>query len=221
MSTQLAALIFAALGTFLGAGIQYFFQRHSAARQERREIIEVHLLQLQNAAESLFYRMNNLLDGGGRGVMKDEYFRTTSLYIIGKVLAQEALLGSQGIYAKLSYNEKFKKQLKANLHDLNRSMDDQQFLHYYRVQLAEMLLRGKEIISYTEFCSIVDDERFREATNAAETFVSTESSPYHERLRDRAREVVSLLEAKTQVPSALSLSSATSGIRDRVRAERA
>jgi hypothetical protein len=212
MSSEFSGLIFAVFGTFFGALIQYYFQRHSAARQERREIIEVHLLQLQNAAESLYYRMNNQLDWEGKSVMGDEYFRTTSLYIIGRILAQESLLTSQGVYAKLGYDERFKRQLKTTLHAINSCMDDQRFLHYYRVQLAEMLIRGNQVVTYTEFLSIRNEERYAAALTAAGEFVASVSKTRLENLRVNSKALVSLLEAKTKVPSALTLATTAVGM---------
>lgn len=205
MSNELRTLVFAGLGTFIGALIQYYFQRRSVAQQERREIIEVHLLQLQNAAESLYYRLNNRLDWDGQSVMDDDYFRATSVYILARVLAQESLLISQGIYAKLSYDERFKRQLKSNLHTINRCMDDQSFLYYHRVQLAEMLVDETQLITYTDFLSRWENNRQHQALAKAEAFVLSASKPQLERLRNQAKVLVSLLESKTKVPSAIAL----------------
>lgn len=206
MSNEFRALVFAGLGTFVGALIQYYFQRRSEAQQERREIIELHLLQLQNAVESLYYRMNNLLDRGGQAVMEDEYFRATSVYILARVLAHESLLISQGIYAKLNYDERFKHRLKSNLHSINSCMDDQIFLYYHRLQLAEMLICDQRLITYTEFLSRFEQHSRTQALVKAEEFISSASRPQLERLRNQSQGLVSLLESKTKVPSAIALS---------------
>jgi len=153
MTKQLLAVLLGGFGALIGAAIQYTFQRFSAQRQERREIVETHFLQLQDSLESLYYRINNLRDWGGKQVMTDEYFRLTSIYAIGRVLAHETLLVSKGIYAKLHYDEALKRQLKTGLHRINRGMDDQRFLHYHRVQLAEILLKDGNVISY-QYCPV-------------------------------------------------------------------
>lgn len=206
MTNELRALIFAGLGTFMGALIQYYFQRRSVAQQERREIIEVYLLQLQNAVESLYYRLNNLLDWGGKTFMADDYYRTTSTYIFARILAQENLLITQGIYAKLSYDERFKRSLKFHLHSLNRGLDNQNFLYYHRVQLAEMLVREGELINYTDFLALLDQNQTTVAVVKAEEFIVSASNQQLEMLRQQAKTLVYLLESKTRVPSAITLS---------------
>ena len=189
----------------IGAAIQYALQRFSAERQERREIVETHFLQLQDALESLYYRINNLRDWGGKQVMTDEYFRLTSIYALGRVLAHETLLVSKGIYAKLHYDEALKRQLKAGLHRINRGMDDQRFLHYHRVQLAEILLKDGNVTSYTEFMSRTTDDAFQPAITAAAEFIETARPACLDEIRTAADEVIRLLETRTRVPSALSL----------------
>ncbi|MBE9113756.1 hypothetical protein IQ273_30765 [Nodosilinea sp. LEGE 07298] len=206
MTNELRALIFAGLGTFTGALIQYYFQRRSAAQQERREIIEVYLLQLQNAVESLYYRLNNLLDWGGKTFMADDYYRATSIYILARILAQENLLITQGIYAKLSYDERFKRSLKLHLHALNCGLDDQNFLYYHRVQLAEMLVREGKLITYTNFLALLDQQHITVAVVKAEEFIVSASNQQLEMLRQQAKTLVLLLELKTKVPSAITLS---------------
>ena len=205
MSTELIAFILAGLGALIGAAIQYGFQRHSAQRQERREIIETHFLQLQDAIESLYYRINNLRDWGGKHVMSDDYFRLTSVYAIGRVLAYESLLVSKGIYAKLHYDDTLKRKLKGGLHRINHGLDDQRFLHYHRVQLAESLLKDEKVVPYTEFLSRAEEPAIKAVILAAAGFV--ESAPAHvlDEIRSSASEVIRVLEAHTQVPSALTL----------------
>ncbi|MBE9139277.1 hypothetical protein IQ254_19090 [Nodosilinea sp. LEGE 07088] len=208
MTNELRALVFAGLGTLIGALIQYYFQRRSMAHQERREIIEVHLLQLQNAVESLYYRLNNLLDGGGRAIMGDAYFRQTSIYILARVLAQESLLTTEGIYAKLNYDEAFKRQLKGNLHALNGCLDDHNFLYYHRIQLGEMLIQDAQLVTYTEFLALLKNNSQAAAVIKAEEFIMSATDQQWDRLRQQAKALVFLLESKTRVPSALSLSRA-------------
>ena len=206
MANELSAVIFAGLGTFIGALIQYYFQRRSVAQQERREIIEVHLLQLQNAVESLYYRLNNLLDWGGQTVMDDVYFRQTTIHVLARILAQETLLTTRGIYAKLGYDESFKHRLKLSLHAINRCLDDQNFLYYHRIQLAEMLIRDAQLITYTEFLTVLENNVKVSAVVKAEEFITFASSHQWERLRQQAKSLVFLLESKTRVPSAITLS---------------
>ena len=205
MSNELIVVLLGGLSALIGAAIQYRFQRLSTERQERRELIETHFLQLQNALESLYYRINNLRDWGGKRVMTDDYFRLTSVYAIGRVLAYESLSVSKGIYAKLHRDETLKRQLKAGLHRLNLGMDDQRFLHYHRVQLAEMLLDEGKVLSYTDFLSRTDDAAFQLVVTTATAFVESVEPERLDEMRAAANELIRLLEAHTRVPSALSL----------------
>ncbi len=205
MSTEPLAFILAGLGAFVGAAIQYAFQRLSAERQQRREIIETTFLQLQDAVESLYYRLNNLRDWDGKHVMSEEYFRFTSVYVIGRVIAYENLLVSKGIYAKLHYDETLKRRLKSGLHRINHGLDDQHFLHYHRLQLAEALLKEDSVMSYTEFLSRAEEPPIRAVIGAAAGFIERAPAQVLDEIRTAASEVVQLLEAHTQVPSALTL----------------
>lgn len=205
MATELIAVLVGSVGALLGAAIQFSFQRLSAARQERREIVEQCFLQLQNALESLYYRINNLRDWAGKRVMTDDYFRLTSVYAFGRVLAFESLLVSEGIYARLHYDKSLKTELKRGLHRINHSMDDQRFLHYHRVQLAEALLEGEKVVSYTEYLSRAQEPLVKPVIEAAAQFVETVKGPVLDEIRDAAEQLIRLLERHTQVPSALSL----------------
>ena len=205
MSSELLAVLLGGLGALIGAVIQYRFQRLSAEREERRELIETHFLQLQNALESLYYRINNLRDWGGKRVMTDDYFRLTSVYAIGRVLAYESLSVSRGIYAKLGYDEALKRSLKAGLHRINIGLDDQRFLHYHRMQLAEMLLEDGKVLSYTDFLARVGEPGFEPVVASAAAFVESVGPERLDDIRAAASELVLLLEDHTRVPSALTL----------------
>lgn len=131
MFSGLIGVILGCSGALIGAAIQYRFQCLSAERGERREIIETHFLQLQDSVESLYYRIVNVRKRCGKQLMPEEYFRDTSAYAIGRVLADETLLVSNGIYAKLHYDAALKRDLKAGLHRINLAMDHEQFHHYH------------------------------------------------------------------------------------------
>lgn len=67
MESALLALLVGVVGGIFGAATQHAFKRYAESGQTRREIVETHLLQLQNSVESLYYRMNNLQHWGDRG----------------------------------------------------------------------------------------------------------------------------------------------------------
>jgi hypothetical protein len=205
MPDTVFSLLIGAVGGAMTATLQYGFRRYAEVEQVRREIVETDLLQLQNSAESLYFRASNLRDRSGRSVMSDDYYRLTSAYVLGRILAYEALLVSKGVYAKLHRNNALKYRVKATLHALNQAMDDQTFLHYHRLQLADMLLDGQRVISYTEFLHRWSDRKFADANAAVALFVETVSDSRLDRIRDSAAELVKLLAAQTRVPSAMEL----------------
>ena len=199
------ALLIGAVGGAITAAIQYGFRRYGETQQQRREIVETHLLQLQNSAESLYYRANNLLDWAGKAVMTDDYFVMTSAFAFGKVLAHEQQLMAKGVYAKLNRSDRLKRDMKSFLHTINLNMDDQVFLHYHRVLLAEMILDQDRLITFHEFLKRWSDPAFAGAASAAQKFVQALPKDRLQKIRDAAGQLVRLLESETQVPSALTL----------------
>ncbi|MEO8334424.1 MAG: hypothetical protein ABI664_05600 [bacterium] len=210
MPDTLSALIIATGAAFAGAGVQYGFRRYTEAAQMRREIVETHLLQLQNCVESLYYRANNLRHWDGRETMSDDYFTQTTAYAIGRVLAHESLLVSKGVYAKLSRNASIKRRVKASLHSLNRSFDDQSFLYYHRLQLGEMALDADRVVSYTQFSARWPEERFAVAVASVSRFVASVSDTRLDTIGAEAEKLVALLAEQTDVPSALELAGSES-----------
>jgi hypothetical protein len=127
-----------------------WLQRRAENRRTRERVLQLYLLQLQDAIESLWYRLNNLKNRGGRAMMEDGYFEISTLYILGRVLAYERILLLDGIYLKL---EKFRPGLEAflkkSLKDLDEKFGKRGFHRYNRLALAESVMeRG-------------DDEHFR------------------------------------------------------------
>jgi hypothetical protein len=205
MTAEFVALIFGGLGTLIGALIQFFIQRASLASQERREIVESYLLQLQNSLESLYYRLNNIRVRGGEAVMGGEYYRDTNLYVFGRILAHEHLFVTKRIFAKLNYDNRMKREIKLGLHTINWAMNAQSFHHYYRVQLAEMLIDGERVLSFTEFLDRKKDRRFQKALKAAGAFIQAMPGDRIDEIMNASRALIAVVEARTNVPSATSL----------------
>ena len=205
MPEAIWSLIIGAVGGAVAAAIQYGFRRYAESEQLRREVVETHLLQLQNSVESLYYRANNLRDWAGKAVMSERYYQQTSAYVLGRVLAHESMLVSKGVYAKLDRNTSLKRTIKATLHSLNWAMDDEAFLHYHRVQLGEMLLEGDSVISYTDFLHRWTEPRFAEVVSAVSRFVQKVSPDRLDKIRSDAARLIDLLAKQTKVPTALQL----------------
>ncbi|HYD54739.1 MAG TPA: hypothetical protein VEA99_19045 [Gemmatimonadaceae bacterium] len=205
MPDTITTLFVGAVGGAVAAAIQYGFRRLAEAEQVRREIVERQLLQLQDAVESLYYRANNLRDWAGKAVMSEVYYRQTSAYAIGRVLAHASLLVSTGVYAKLRRDALLKHEIKARLHALDRAMDDQSFLHYHRVQLGEMALDGERVLGYTAFLARWPEARFADATESVSRFLQAVAPERLDAMRREAERLIALLSRQTSVPSALAL----------------
>jgi hypothetical protein len=101
LTSLLAALIGAGVGS-VGAVLVADWRKQQAESTERREaLVQRYLFQLQDSIESLWYRLENLARRSGRLVMQDQYFETTTLYALGRVLAIERLLALEGVYPQL------------------------------------------------------------------------------------------------------------------------
>jgi hypothetical protein len=205
MAEGIEGLLFGALGALAGACVQYYFQRRTASRQEKKEVIETQLLQLQNSVESLYYRLNNLQFWSGKAVMSDDYYTNTWLYIVGRVLAHENQLVVKGIYAKLDYDNSLKRELKLRMHNINWGLDDNGFLYYHRVQLAEMIMDKDRIITYTEFLDRLSLPVYSNTVASALKYLQYAQKSSFEKIRIESEALVNTLQKCTKVPSALSL----------------
>jgi hypothetical protein len=149
LASLIAALIGASVGS-IGAVIASDWRKRKAEMSERREaLVQRYLYQLQDAAESLWYRLQNLLEEGGRSLMEDQYFETTTLYALGRVLAIERSLALEGVYPQL---ERLYPALGSFLRDhrVDHALPET-FFQYDRLALAEAIMER-------------DGDRFRPST---------------------------------------------------------
>jgi hypothetical protein len=101
VSTIVAALIGSVIGS-VGAVLTDHWLVERSERFHRREIlVQRYLFQLQDALETLWFRLKNLSSQGGRSVMSDKYFETTMLYALGRVLAIERIFALEAVYPQL------------------------------------------------------------------------------------------------------------------------
>lgn len=101
VASLFAALIGAVVGSIGGAVIQSWLSTRAEKSRRREDLVQRYLYQLQDAVESLYHRLKNLESAGGRSVMEDQYFATSSLYSLGRVLALERILLLEGVYPQL------------------------------------------------------------------------------------------------------------------------
>ncbi len=149
MSETVTAIVAALIGAVLGSGgavfIQYLLTNRSEKLHRREILVQRYLFQLQDALEMLWYRLDNLANQYGRSVMSDEYFKITTLYVLGRVLALERIFMLEAVYPQLdAIYGGLGKCLKRNRFDLklqtylkSQGFD---FYQYDRFMLAEAVI---------------------------------------------------------------------------------
>lgn len=168
-ATLLAALIGGLIGSVGAAVVTHWLTLRREEEGTRKELVQRHLFQLQDATESLWYRLHNLAFRGGRDAMRDpEYYKFTTLYSLGKLLAVERIFALEGIYPQLdaAYGEaQLGKFLREHRTDL-RLRHISGFQQYDRIFLAEAAIEGeRERLRASTFVEFV--KRY-EATGSTE-----------------------------------------------------
>src|SRR5829696_7805033 len=185
VATLVGALIGALIGSIGAAILSHWLTRRREEDRIRKELVQQHLFQLQDATESLWYRLHNLAFRGGEEAMRDEeYYKLTTLYSLGKLLAVERIFTLEGIYPQLdaAYGEarlkKFLRKilLRKNRIELGKFLRKERidlklrhidnFQQYDRIFLAEAVIEGeRERLRASTFVEFV--KRY-EATGSTE-----------------------------------------------------
>ena len=215
MASLIAALIGAGVGS-IGAVLVGDTRKRNAELAERREaLVQRYLFQLQDSAESLWYRLKNLAYDHGRLVMEDQYFETTTLYALGRALAVERLLALDGVYPQL---ETLYPGLGTFLveNQVDRALGEG-FYKYDRLVLAEAVMQrdgdGFRVSTYIEFRSRYENESHQEREWLAPARMAIQSlTPESTKLlRDRLGRIAVRLSEETSVPTSLPQSDGDAG----------
>ena len=91
----------AVIAVLAGAAATYAFQRWRAERERRNVLLTRYLAQLQDACESLWYRLRNLGYEGASVASERTYLVTTSMYTLARVLGIERMLSLEGLYSEI------------------------------------------------------------------------------------------------------------------------
>ena len=207
LASLIAALIGASVGS-IGAVIASDMSKRKAELRERREaLVQRYLYQLQDSAVSLWYRLDNLHRRRGRDMMDDQYFQTTTLYSLGRVLAIERLLALEGVYPQLAtlYPElgSF-----LGVHRLDRALPDS-FYQYDRLALAEAVMEREgdrsRASTYLEFRRRYESEESGEGKWLAPAREAIEGlgKETTSNLLDELSTVARRLSTETRIPSGL------------------
>ncbi len=156
MSEPVTTIVAALIGAVLGSGgavlIQYLLTSRSEKIHRREILVQRYLFQLQDALEMLWYRLDNLANRGARSVMSDEYFEKTTLYVLGRVLAIERIFMLEAVYPQLeAIYRGLGKCLKQNRFDIKLidylKKQKYEFYQYDRFLLAEAVSSMRETFS--------------------------------------------------------------------------
>jgi len=146
--TLLGALIGALIGSIGAVFAEFWLSGRARDKQTRKLIAQKYLYQLQDAAESFWYRIDNL--AVFHAEMKDHsYFEYTTLYALGRVLASERILGLDGVYPLL--NDSYPGLSDVLRNRIDNTLGKLGLKQYDRIALAEALIE-------------TDDNRFRLST---------------------------------------------------------
>jgi hypothetical protein len=151
-ATLLAALIGAIIGSIGAVFIEFWLSGRAKDKQSRKLIAQKYLFQLQDATESLWYRIDNLVVFHGE-IKDDSYFEFTTLYTLGRVLASERILVFDGVYPLL--NELYPELTNTFRNRIDKTLGKIGLKQYDRIALAESLIESENgrfrLSTYLEF----------------------------------------------------------------------
>ncbi|HJQ96177.1 MAG TPA: hypothetical protein VJ935_10795 [Acidimicrobiia bacterium] len=218
LATIVAALVGATLGSLGAEWLRNRFQQQSDADRTRREVAQKHLIQLQDALESLYFRLTNVSDWGGLSVMTKPYYELSSIYAIGNVLAQKRRLMLDGIYALLdTQGPAFPGDLESKLEAIEASIGNEwtssvSFFRYERLALAESLLIWDGVwrtVTYAEFLGLTTESSFEQVLEPARKFFERLDAAQIEQIRTRLLEALEMVVRHTGIRPPAGVATAT------------
>jgi hypothetical protein len=156
VATILAALIGAMIGSVGSIFLDAWLRGNREKKRKRDELVQRYLLQLQDAVEGLWYRIDNLARRGGRAVMEDRYFEISTLYALGRVIAYERILLLDGVYPQLKQiDHGLSIYLKETMQKIGNLMSG--FHRYDQLALAEAVIQ--EVDGYSRAATYLGFKR--------------------------------------------------------------
>ncbi len=198
------AVVFAAV---IGAGLGALFSHLREKRRIREHVVTRYLLQLQDAIESLWFRLANVKYMGGRKVMESNYYEVSTLYAMGSVLAYKRIFLLDGVYHQLEHVKPgLGLFLKTKLEKIDNELARGEFYRYDRLALGEAVMeREKDYLrtsTYREFMQRYKDinsmaqESLKPAKDIIATFEEKEVASLMNELVDTAEQIAT----ETKIP---------------------
>jgi hypothetical protein len=212
ITTIIAALIGATIGSMGATFSSDWLKRKGEKTTLREELIQRYLLQLQEALESLYHRLDNIKNKEASIVLEDIYFEETTLYALGCVLAYRRILLLDGIYSQL-HPPRFGIFLKEKMQNIDTEIDRLQsifqFYRYDRLALAEALMRRQDnhlrTATYLEFKEQYEDtnSHIKKSLKPAKDFVSHLKPPEVDKLMGEVKQVAIRIGSESGIRSSL------------------
>lgn len=173
IATIIAATVAATNTAFITIYLTYE-KRKSEKTAIQKDLARRYMLQLQVISESLWFRLNNIVNEGGRSILEpftlklsnsvdhtsnNNYYMINILYELGSILAYNRIMLLEGIYSQLEdASSTYGNWLKQKLGHIDGRLGRMgpPFYRYHRIALAEALIkRGPDnrlyILTYLEF----------------------------------------------------------------------
>jgi hypothetical protein len=156
--------VMAVVAVLAGALATFVFQQWRAQQERRDVLLKRYLAQLQDACESLWYRLRNLAYQGADSVTSPDYLVTTTMYTLGRALGIERMLALEGLYPEIwarfpTLNSILRRR---TVDEAVQAMTKEkiELQHYDRVSLAEAVVEqdaeGLRQSTFLEFRRRVD-----------------------------------------------------------------
>jgi hypothetical protein len=212
LATVVAALIGAALGSIGAVVVQSRVEEKRESERLKDALRDRHLLALQDAVESLWYRLKNVAEDEGAQLLKKidpVYYETTNAYALGRALAAERLVALDGVFPQIAAAwPELGETLTTNR--LDRCVKDtfgDRLFHYDIVLLAESVLRQSgdganlRFLMYTEFRREFNDEAtgLRSSVTRAIKVLNSLGEEESNRIRDSLSKLATELSEVTEV----------------------
>ena len=209
LATVVASLIGAVLGSLGGQWLRYRFQLRAEEARTRRDVAQRHLIQLQDAMESLYFRLANLADKE-RDLLRYPYYTQSSIFAISNFLAHKRRLMLDGAYALLDvHGTTFAHELEVALESVEAELGrewvpDDSFFRYQRQGAGESLLiwdDGWRVASYPEFSERLEKGELEASMRGVRNLMGWHEHVDWGVIRDRLGEALRLVAQRTGIGS--------------------
>lgn len=207
-ATIIAALIGALLGSLGTVLLQGFLEIREREFATRELLVQRHIYQLQEGAESLYWRVRNANKLGGAAYMPEVYYTTSTIYALGRVLAAQYLLAADGAYPTLQQHCAPLGSL-LDERELGILLADRKLPRYVRLALAESVLETKDspprMMRFLSFRSTFDEKTWDADPFLAPItlFVREMGNVNNEKLLETLAELVRAASKCTRVSASL------------------